>query len=296
EALIKSGAMDNLGPNRATLMRAMPDAIKAAEQANDNVAAGMMDLFGETSLTTAETDPYDGYSDVLDWPIKVRLAGEKDTLGLYLTGHPIDEYEEEVNRIVSCRLSGVSPRKETQVLAGLIIDVRRMKTKAGKDLMFVTLDDRTARVEFSLFGDQDPNWLELAVVGRVIFIEAEVSWNEYRDENRVRVNDLVDVRQAREKFAKALVVRWRTNAEQADRQSLTWVKALQQALAVAHTPATPFATEADQPKGIPMHIAYCNGQASGEIRLGAAYRAPMQDDFIYRLKELFGPEAVELRF
>ncbi|MEX1056115.1 MAG: DNA polymerase III subunit alpha, partial [Natronospirillum sp.] len=96
EALIKSGAMDNLGPNRATLMRAMPDAIKAAEQANDNVAAGMMDIFGETSLTTAETDPYDGYSDVLDWPIKVRLAGEKDTLGLYLTGHPIDEYEEEV--------------------------------------------------------------------------------------------------------------------------------------------------------------------------------------------------------
>ncbi len=289
EALIKSGALDALGPNRAVMMKALPDAIKAAEQSNENEAAGMMDLFGEIQVQAdTQSDVYGEYRNVMPWPIKERLAGEKDTLGLYLTGHPIDEYEEEVNRIVSCRLGDVIARKETQVLAGLIIDVRRMKTKAGKDLMFVTLDDRTARIEFGLFGDQDPAWLAQVEVGQVIFISADVSWNEYREENRVKVSDLVGVSGARERFARALVVNWPSQDQTSvtDQSAQAFVKRLGDM--VRHYDASG--------QGVPLHVAYCNGEAKGEVRLSDQYRAPMDDEFIYRLRESFGVDAVELRF
>ncbi|WLD59218.1 DNA polymerase III subunit alpha [Salinispirillum sp. LH 10-3-1] len=283
EALIKSGALDTIGPSRAILMAALPDAIKAAEQTTANAAAGMVDLFGDIQLND-EADPYHDYRHLIEWPIKERLAGEKDTLGLYLTGHPIDEYEDEVKRIVSARLADIQPRKQDiQTLAGLVIDIRRMKTKAGKDLMFVTLDDRTARIEFGVFDDQDANWVSLIEVGRVIFVQAEVTWNEYREENRVKVSDVVDVAQARQRFAKALVLRVGAVADQSIKQHLEQLRSV-----LTHDAA-------DTP-AVPLHIAYQRTDARGEIQLDDNYKAPLTDECIYRMRQLYGVDAVEMRF
>lgn len=283
EALIKSGALDTIGPSRAVLMAALPEAMKAAEQATANVAAGMTDLFGEIQLHD-EADPYHDYRQLIEWPIKERLAGEKETLGLYLTGHPIDEYEDEVKRIVTARLADIQPRKQdVQTLAGLVIDIRRMKTKAGKDLMFVTLDDRTARIEFGVFDDQDASWVSLIEVGRVIFVQAEVTWNDFREENRVKVSDVVDVAQARQRFAKALVVRVRALDWAANEQPATQLRALLPPVS------------SDVPS-VPLHIAYERQDARGEIQLGESYQAPLTDEFIYRMRQRYGIDAVEIRF
>ncbi|MFC3853483.1 DNA polymerase III subunit alpha [Salinispirillum marinum] len=283
EALIKSGALDTIGPSRAVLMAALPDAMKAAEQASANEAAGMVDLFGDIQLND-EADPYHDYRHLIEWPIKERLAGEKETLGLYLTGHPIDEYEEEVKRIVSARLADIVPRKQDmQTLAGLVIDIRRMKTKAGKDMMFVTLDDRTARIEFGVFDEQESPWVSLIEVGRVIFVQAEVTWNEYREENRVKVSDVVDVAQARQRFAQSVVIRMADVAHGAVKKQLDQLKQL-----LAERPA-------DSPS-VPMHIAYQRADARGEVLLGDAHKAPLTDEFLYRLRQVYGVDAVEVRF
>ncbi|WP_205849068.1 DNA polymerase III subunit alpha [Natronospirillum operosum] len=290
EALIKSGALDRLGPNRALLMQALPDAIRAAEQTHDNAAAGMIDLFGDLQ-SPEDQDPFAQYGTVHDWPIKYRLAGEKETLGLYLTGHPIDEYETEVREITSCRLSDVSAREEPQVLAGLVIDIRRMRSKQGNDMMFVTLDDRTARIEFGLFGDQDPSWLQMIEIGQVIFIRAEVTWNRYREENRVKAIDVVDVSGARARFARALVIQW--PEQQAEVRA---VRDFAEQLRDLVQQANGMGSTGGNQSRIPLHVAYSNGQARGEVRLGDAWCAPMTDEFMYRLRDRFGPEAVSLRF
>src|SRR5690606_1589346 len=112
EALIRSGALDRLGPNRAVLSAALDDALKAAAQNHQNQNGGMMDLFGDAFAAAAEddeADPYESYLRVREWTDRKRLAGEKDTLGLYLTGHPIDEYEEELSRFVSTRIADLKP-------------------------------------------------------------------------------------------------------------------------------------------------------------------------------------------
>ncbi|MCH8552334.1 MAG: DNA polymerase III subunit alpha [Natronospirillum sp.] len=289
EALIKSGALDQLGPNRALLMQALPDAIRAAEQNHENAAAGISDLFGDVQLS-ADDNPYVQYGTVHDWPIKYRLAGEKDTLGLYLTGHPIDEYEAELSSIVTCRLNEVAASDREQVLAGLVIDIRRMRSKQGNDMMFVTLDDRTARLEFGLFGEQDPSWQPFIEVGQVIFIKAEVTWNKYREENRIKATDVVDVSGARARFAQALVVHWPVAPQAGQNGAEQFAGHLRELLLQAQSEL------GRANASVPMHVAYGNEAAQGELRLGEQWRAPMTDEFIYRLRDRFGPEAVSLRF
>src|SRR5690606_12115869 len=102
EALIRSGAADSLGANRATLMHSLPSAMQLADQTIRARAVGQDDMFGlmDTSVTAAPI-----VTEVLpDWSRRVRLDGERDTLGLYLTGHPFEEFEEEVRPIVSGRI------------------------------------------------------------------------------------------------------------------------------------------------------------------------------------------------
>ena len=135
EALINAGALDRMGPNgdftdRATLMASLGDAIQAAEQENRNQEAGMMDLFG--GAAEAEDEQPVAWSPARPWNDDLRLQGEKDTLGLFLTGHPIDQYEHEVDAFVGHRLANLQPtgRGEAVTVAGLVV-VRPGARKAG---------------------------------------------------------------------------------------------------------------------------------------------------------------------
>ena len=92
EGLIRCGAMDDLGPSRAVMMASISDALKAADQSAHNQSAGMFDLFGNDDQEQTR-DPFEENLNVRNWTDKERLNGELETLGLYLTGHPIDEYE-----------------------------------------------------------------------------------------------------------------------------------------------------------------------------------------------------------
>ena len=96
EAMIKAGALDAIGPEgeigyrRAVMLTCMDEAVKLAEQHARNKNSGMGDLFGESIVDSASDINYSAYSAVRTLSIRARLTGEKDTLGLYLTGHPID--------------------------------------------------------------------------------------------------------------------------------------------------------------------------------------------------------------
>src|SRR5699024_6985795 len=102
EALVKAGALDQLGPNkhfndRASLQASLPDAMFAAEQELKNEDAGMDDLFGGPALDQQVVENV-VLKKLRPWSDDQRLNGERDTLGLFLTGHPIDQYAPEVRR------------------------------------------------------------------------------------------------------------------------------------------------------------------------------------------------------
>ncbi|MCK4587844.1 MAG: DNA polymerase III subunit alpha, partial [Gammaproteobacteria bacterium] len=180
EALIRSGAMDELGPNRATLMASLETAVHMAEQHHNNIASGQNDMFGvaepvskpvsEPLSEERETAPA-RFVDAKDWDDEIRLNGERDTLGLYLTGHPIDRYEAEVEQLVSHRIAVLNPNSNQSItVAGLVVAIRTMNTRRGDKIAFVTLDDRTGRLELAVFSEAYHQYRDLLAKDRLVVV------------------------------------------------------------------------------------------------------------------------------
>src|SRR5580704_8591988 len=151
DALIRSGSLDRIGPNRASLTAELDRAMHLGEQNSRAVSVGQVDLFG---LSAAPDDA------VADWTEAQRLAGERETLGLFLSGHPITPYEPDLKFLVSARLADVGGPKpaasgdggrpwsagKPATVAGLVLEIRRRPNRVT-----LILDDRSARLEVSLY-------------------------------------------------------------------------------------------------------------------------------------------------
>ena len=282
EALVRCGAFDNLEftAQRAVLMASIEDAIKSAGQAAANEAAGMFDLFGEAEEEAASTtDVYERHRRVRDWSLKERLQGEKDTLGLYVTGHPFDEYEAEVRQLVPTRLSHLQESKSPQKLAGLVVDMRLMKNKRGDTMCFVTLDDRSGRMEVALFADIYDQVRETIAKDKVLVLEAIVSHDDYSGGLKATGRSATEIAQARLNFARALKVK--VTASDAQQSGLCQqLKGLLQPLE----------------NGCPVVLSYSNEVACCDIRLDDQWCVNPTDEQLQELKYAFGENAVELVF
>ncbi len=276
EALIRAGALDRLGPNRATLMASLPAAIQTAEQFHQNQSAGVSDMFGFDA-----PQPDEALVDFVHekgWPDKLRLQGEKETLGLYLTGHPIDRYEAELERFVSCRLADLSPdRNQTVIVAGLVVAVRTMNTKRGDKIAFVTLDDRTGRVETAVFSEGYQKYRDLLVKDKVLVVEGTVSVDDYSGGFRMSSDHVYEFEQARERFAKRLEIS--IGPEQA---ANGFVDSLGQIL-------RPF-----NEGGCPVWLDYVGRGAKAKLVLGNEWQVRPTDELLMRLGELAGNGRVNL--
>lgn len=225
ESLIRAGALDQLGDNRATLMAQLPLALKMAEQHQSLQSTGQNDLFGMDELSTANKPDLQVVPSGKDeWDDEIRLQGEKETLGLYLTGHPIARYEAELGNIVSSRIANLSVEKSdtkyrrTQkvIVAGLVVAVSRRQTQRGSMMANVLLDDRTGRIEATLFADAYQEFNDLLVVDKVLIIEGNLSFDEYRGGLSLRVDRVMDIEQAREVLASQITM-WLKNEDLADK-------------------------------------------------------------------------------
>ena len=285
EALIRSGAMDGLGAPRQVLMAAMPEALKAAEQQARNHNVGLVDLFGDAvgsaTGSNENPDPYLAYAFAPAWSVKERLRGERDTLGLYVTGHPIDDYAAEVARFTRNRIAGLRPSDEPQRVVGLVVGLRTMKSKKGEDIAFVQLDDRTARIEVSLFADTYRSCREFVVPDSFLVVEGSVSVDEFSGGGlRMRAQEAYTLAEARRRFARELVLRLAEAQFTAD--FVTQFGALMGGWRTRG--------------GCPVRIVYTGSGAQADITLGEQWRVPPTDEALGRLRERFGPENVTLSY
>src|SRR5690606_5160484 len=176
EALIRAGACDSFGADRAVLLAAIGDAVKMAEQNNRSAAIGVGDLFGEITPRKQESSaPYAAYRRVHRWGEQRRLQEEKETLGLYLSGHPIAEFLPELEQITRARLDSLKPDKAPQLVAGLIHDFRLISTKRGDRICILTLDDQSDRIEATLYGDVYQQFQDQIRKDNVVVLEGVVS-------------------------------------------------------------------------------------------------------------------------
>ncbi len=149
ESLIKAGCFDELGANRATLMANLEDALAYGKSTRDMTAGGQMSLFGdddevmnEFKMRTAD-----------DWSKDEKLKIEKEMLGFYISGHPLDTYDEKIRECVRVRLDYPEdiPLQRTEALIALVIGKKVIKTKDEKKMAAYTLQTKEGEVEAVAF-------------------------------------------------------------------------------------------------------------------------------------------------
>ena len=310
EALIRSGALDKFVHGdcdyaRAKLSVMLPDAMRAAEQSNRNMASGVEDLFGDITPTAAAAlETHEGDYQFRPWAEQQRLTAEKETLGLYLSGHPIDEFLPELAHITKDRLVNLRPERAPQVVAGLLHTMRTMKSKAGDTIAFLTLDDRSARFEVSLFAKEYEQFRELLQKDLILVVECTVSVDDFSGGMRGRAKHVMTLAQARKQYAHRLAV----NLEQAQLKSgfcehLANILEPYRRAPVAieqdvesETDAAAAPDNAAPPEGCRVVVHYQRAGSRGCIMLGQDWVVSPADDLIQRLRSEYGKDKIVLDY
>ena len=275
EALIRSGALDCLGIERSSLMAQLPEAVQAADQARSNRESGIMDLFGE--VEEVQRKPA---KPVKPWSDEVRLKGEKDTLGLYLTGHPIDVYRPELKSFISQKINELTPTRRgvTTVFAGLVVDVANFPNR-----MMVTLDDGTSRIEVSANHERFQRFKDIIVNEQVVVIEGEIYEREGFDRPMGRLTKAFTLNEIRQKRANSIQIKL-----DAEHMSKTLSSDLQKII-------LPYCN-VDMCNHIPLHILLDYPYATAELHLGVNWKVAPLDALLSQLRDYFGKEALYVEY
>jgi len=204
EAMVNAGALDELGRNRASLMLQLPEVIKATEQLARERASGQNSLFGggDSGPALEVVLP-----EVDEWPLAHKLGGERETLGHYLSGHPMDPYRDDLkalvgndlgslDTIVNNQFGGHGEKKGwrpgvTAVLAGKVVAVRQK----GDSQSFITLEDGRGRVECSAFSDAMADFGQLLTRDRILVVKGDLREDEFNGGYALRLRQCWDYAQ-----------------------------------------------------------------------------------------------------
>ena len=289
EALIRAGAFDSLNDHRASLMASVDAALGSADQ--QARAANQDSLFGHDEGDVALIVKY---ADVPRWRLREQLAHEKSSLGIYLGGHPYQEYADELANFIKVKLMDITPQFVNQtngsaggsghssartsrrgvsvVLAGIVAGLRIQQTRRGR-MAVVTLDDGSAQVELTVFNEiyeANRPWIR---EDELLVVRGKASLDEYSGNVRVSGEELFDFATARSHFAQQLVLRCNGNASIAQLKKLF----------------IPY-----REGKCPVQINYRNDNASCQLRLGEAWQVTLHDDLLRDLRELLHEENVKV--
>jgi len=286
DSLVKSGAFDSLGGHRASLEASITKALHIAGQHRDNSVSGQNDMFG--LLTVDETEHVEEpLLAAPEWSEEHLLIAEKETLGLYLSGHPIDRYADELSRFIPKKITDLDApeskgyqRNEISVItAGLIVAIRTMKGKNGGRMAFITLDDQTARLEVRVFAEVYEQYQTLLQPDKLVVIQGKIGQDNFTGGLAATAESVYDIARAREMCGKALVVNINS-----DHNGNNWIESLQQTLAPYKEGLTA------------LEVDYKNSTARTLIRLGDDWNVVPSDALLADLAALPMVSAVRMKY
>ena len=288
EALIRAGAFDVFDDNRAQHLAELPRIVKVAEQHGKTAETGQNDLFG-LAVTEEDDDNEETYHSVVDpWSENERLAAEKLTLGLFLTGHPINQYEAEIRQFTHGTIASLQAEVErsrgnmSARVAGLVVEVRTRQTKQGKNMGFATLDDRTGRLEIAAFSDTYEKYRDIFYRDNLLVAEGSLGVDDYLGTLRLTIERLYNMEQAREAFARSIQLSW--NAATTEQGSSEFISKLNAVL-------KPF-----RGGTCPISLIYTSEKAQTTLQMGDEWRVNPTDELISRLKWLLGGHSVTIKY
>jgi DNA polymerase-3 subunit alpha len=263
EALIKAGAFDSVDDNRAGLMASVDAALAAADQ--QARSANQDSLFGESDEQLVE-------HNVPRWGMREQLAHEKSSLGMYLGGHPYQEYQAELAHFIKLKLGDLNPafvgktngtrRGVPVLLAGIVSGLRLQQTRRGR-MAVITLDDGHAQVELTVFNEEYERNRPWIVEDQLLVVQGKASLDEYSGNVRVNGEELYDFEQARSHFAKHLLLSCDGSVRIAELAGMLkpWSEGK-----------------------CKVEIRYNNGSATCQLHLGEAWQVTLSEELLQNLR------------
>lgn len=285
DSLVKSGAMDSLGGHRASLEASLVKATQIAEQHRRDCDSGQNDMFG--LAIEVQDDRDEPLIDAMPWTEEQVLIAEKNTLGLYLSGHPIDRYAEELAQFIPKKISDLDApeskgyqRNEIPVItAGLIVAIRTMKSKNGGRMAFITLDDQTARLEVRIFAEIYEQYQSLIQPDKLVVIQGKIGQDNFTGGLAATAEAVYDIARAREICGRSLVISVDNRSGNNE-----WISSLQ-------------ATISPYREGLtPLELEYGNQAARTLISLGEEWKVAPTDSLLSDLLDLPSVSAVRMRY
>ncbi len=287
EAMIKSGAMDTFGTTRRSLMHALPEALKSADQEARAKAAGQNDMFGIAEVQQAAT-PVEQVQ-LVEWTDREFLANEKEALGLYLTGHPFDAVQQDAMFLVDGKLAEISseppPQKSSGernyaqqrrevTVAGLIMDVRKRGNRVT-----VVLDDNSGRLDVSLFSEAFQEFRHLLIKDEIVVVSGTLRYDDFAGGWQVNAKNVVHIDRVIEMSAKSMILSFTPNGQG---QSL---------LNRLHDVLLPY-----REGNCDVAVQYVGSEAKARLSLGPEWAVRPSRELRDKLTELLGQNSVRLLY
>jgi DNA polymerase-3 subunit alpha len=279
EALIRAGAFDSINDHRRQLLETLDDALGSADQKTRS--ANQNSLFGDDVGINMPV----AMANVARWSLREQLQNEKTSLGFYLSGHPYQEFAEELANFVKMRLSEVTPPSAPQngagrragkevLLAGMVAEIRIQQTRRGR-MAIIKLEDGSAQLEVTAFNELYEGSRTWIREGELLVVKGKASFDEYSGSMRVTAEEVFDLASARATSAKRLEITCSINSPV----------------------RIPRLTELLKPwcgGKCPVVLRYTNLLATVPMRLGEAWQVSLPDILLNDLRTLLGAENVRI--
>ncbi|AGF79058.1 DNA-directed DNA polymerase III PolC [Desulfocapsa sulfexigens DSM 10523] len=222
ESLIKSGSFDSVGCRRSQLMAIVDQAMDKAKAVQRDKQSGQMSLFGLSPATDTTDKSGIILPDIPEWEERERLTMEKETVGFYITGHPLDEDIAEIKTITDTDIAGLAEYSEDQPvrIGGLIRSCKQLKSKKGDLMAFITIEDLLNAVEVIVFPNTFAECYPLLSSTETIIVQGTVQIDERGP--KIIAESLELLPQAREKHTESIKIK--LNSEKISRKRLESLK------------------------------------------------------------------------
>jgi DNA polymerase-3 subunit alpha len=270
ESLIRGGAFDSFGVDRAVLLASVSIAMEGAEQAQ--AAINQVSLFGGDD-SDLEQPPE--YAKVAPWTDKQRLTEEKVALGFYLSGHLFNAYAEEVRKFARAKLSSLEPSRDPRLMVGVISGIRSQMTQRGR-ILIITLDDNTATVDVTVYSELFEANKALFKEDEFLAVQGKVSEDRFAGGLRVTAEKVMDLGAARIQFGREFYCAVKGSADAAQIKSLLM----------------PYRSE----RGLPLTMRYTGPGGYSDLRFADEWRVTPADALTQALVARFGAGNVGVEY
>lgn len=224
ESLIKSGSFDSLGAKRSQLLEIVPQAIEQAKAVQRDRQSGQLSLFGIVPDNNNQHVNTIEPPDIAEWDERQKLQYEKETVGFFITGHPLDEALSEIEAICEYGIADLEELPENQPvrIGGLIRSCKQLKSKNGEPMAFVTVEDIINTVEVLVFPDAYAGCYQVLTTAEPIIVSGTVQKSERG--TKIIAEAIDPLAEAKQKYTEA--VHARLEAELISRAKLEEIKQL----------------------------------------------------------------------